>query len=117
VLLVAKKEAFRRVEAKGAKFVEMSDLFAHKSLSIIVTTFVVGHPQEFPKNFPKLRKDFLSYWEHKVNQRIKNGGCVYQGPRPHDPIRVGTEVAPELSTAAHGRSCVHILLVPRKKNR
>jgi hypothetical protein len=59
MLLVAKKEALGRIEAKGAKFVEMSDLFAHKSLCIIVTTFVVGHPQKFPKNFPKLRKDFL----------------------------------------------------------
>jgi hypothetical protein len=77
MLLVAKKEALRRVEAKGAKFVEMSDLFAHKSLCIIGTTLVVAHAQKFPKNFPKLRKDFLPYWEHKGNERIKNGGaCI-----------------------------------------
>ena len=76
MLLVAKKEALSSVQAKGAKFVEMSDLFAHKLLCINVTTFVVRRPQEFPKNFPKLRKDFLPYWEHKGNEPRTGDACT-----------------------------------------
>src|SRR5678816_3406199 len=69
MLLVAKKEALRRVEAKGAKFIEMSDLFAHKSLCIIGTTFCVAHP----KNFPKLSQNFGKTFYLMGNIKVTNG--------------------------------------------
>jgi len=80
MLLVTKKETLRSVEAKGAKFVEMSDLFTHELWCINVTTFVAGRPQEFPKNFPKLRKDFLPYWEHKGNEPSRTGDASTRNP-------------------------------------
>jgi hypothetical protein len=76
MLLVAKKEALGRVETEGAKFVEMSDLFAHESLCVI-TTLWLGTPKTFPKISQNFGKTFLPYWEHKGNELVKNGGaCI-----------------------------------------
>jgi len=98
MLLVTKKETLRSVEAKGAKFVEMSDLFAHELWCINLCRWT---HQEFPKNFPKLRKDFLPYWEHKGNDRQERGMRV-PGNQPARPNQGWHSGGARFYTAAHG---------------
>jgi hypothetical protein len=72
MLLVAKKEALGRVETEGAKFVEMSDLFAHESLCVI-TTFWLGTPKTFPKISQNFGKTFYLIGNIKVTNWSRTG--------------------------------------------
>jgi hypothetical protein len=77
-------------------------------------TFVAGRTKNFPKISQNFGKTFYLIGNIKVTT-VKNGGCEYQETSQRDPIRVGTAVARDSTLLRTARSCIHILLLPRKK--
>ena len=78
MLLVTKKETLRSVEAKGAKFVEMSDLFAHELWCINLCGWT---PPRISQKFPKTSERLFTLLENiKGNEPSRTGDASTRNP-------------------------------------